>query len=386
MIRKDLRFGRVYLDVFGRSFLLPEKIGKYIIRKHHLNLQNAYGLDFLKNAETVNLFVLPNQNTVSGGIQSIFSICEFSRQVVPEAVSLLVTGPKKKGTYAFVDWFKNDEKIYRWEQVIGNISHAKKMIIHLPDFLSGKFYGKLTAAEIRKLKKIEDLQINILNQNIDAMPAPEEIKSLYNLTKNVTQTVAHDRYASQEICDKWGIPTHLLSVFIDCGKYESYPFEKKEKIIVLSPDEHEYRAKIVAKLQKEMPDFKLVTVCNLTFSEYMDLIAKSYFTITFGEGMDGYFLQPESVGSVGIAVYNDEFFPSKDWKKMRNVYASYDEMHENIATDLKNFCADKALYYQTAAAVTEECKKIYDFNKWLDNMSRFYNKNYDFTPAWGGGN
>ena len=54
-------------------------------------------------------------------------------------------------------------------------------------------------------------------------------KNLYKLTKNITQTLAHDRYATQEICNKWKMPTHLFSVNIDLSKYKNFTFEEKGK-------------------------------------------------------------------------------------------------------------------------------------------------------------
>ena len=68
------------------------------------------------------------------------------------------------------------------------------------------------------------------------MPKVEKLKNLYKLTDNITQTVAHDRYATQEICNKYKIPTHLFSALWDMSAYKKRDFSQKEKIIVLSPD------------------------------------------------------------------------------------------------------------------------------------------------------
>ena len=152
-------------------------------------------------------------------------------------------------------FFKNDEKIYRWEQIVNNAKNVKELIIHIPEYFSDKFSTALTNKDFKFLKQIENVQINILNQNIELMPEPEKIKGLYKINNNVTQTIAHDRYATQEVCDKWQIPTHFLSVHIDTSGYRSYAFEEKEKIIVLSPDEAPYKEAIVKKLKQELPDF-----------------------------------------------------------------------------------------------------------------------------------
>lgn len=303
-----------------------------------VKIQDAYDLTNLNNAKKLILFLIPSPDKciINGGIMSIFLLCETSREINPDATCIISTFPNKKYTYAKNDKFLNNESIYRFSQIVDNAKNLEEMILHIPEYYADDFYNDLTGKDIEFLKSIKNLHINIMNQNIELMPELEKLRDLYKLTNNITQTLAHDRYATQEVCDKWQIPTHLFSVNIDISKYKAYPFEEKEKIIVLSPDCNENKEKIVKKLEKELPDWKLVTVNNMTFTEYMDLISRAFFTITFGEGMDGYFGQPQYVNSVGFAVYNDEFFPNNNWKNFENVYASYDEMYENIVADVKN--------------------------------------------------
>lgn len=341
--------------------------------------QDKYDLSEIKNAKELIVLFIPNIKMITGGIQSIYSICKYSREICPNAVCVISTIPGKY-TYSHNNLFKNDEKIYRWEQIANNIHNAKKVILHVPEYCSGKFYKSLKKDEIEALKGIDDLQVNILNQNIELMPEPKKLKDLYKLTDNITQTIGHHRYATQEVCDKWQMPTHFLSVHIDISSYKSYPFEEKEKIIVLSPDEAPYKQVIVEKLKKELPEFKLVTVENMSFDEYMDLIAKSYFTITFGEGMDGYFLQPVSVGSIGLAVYNERFFPDESWKEFDNVFATREEIIENITVYCKNLYTNKNKYYSVIHELVEKCHQIYSFNNYKDNLKQLYSKNYNFTP------
>ena len=72
------------------------------------------------------------------------------------------------------------------------------MILHIPEYYADDFYNDLTEKDIEFLKSIKKLHINIMNQNIELMPEPEKLKDLYKLTNNITQTIAHDRYATQE--------------------------------------------------------------------------------------------------------------------------------------------------------------------------------------------
>lgn len=340
-----------------------------------IKIQNSYDLSNIKNTKKLIVFFIPPKNDINGGIMSIFSICKYSREICPDAQCVITTFPSKV-TYAHNTFFKNDEKIYRWEQIVNNAKNVKELIIHIPEYFSDKFSTALTNKDFKFLKQIENVQINILNQNIELMPEPEKIKGLYKITNNVTQTIAHDRYATQEVCDKWQIPTHFLSVHIDTSGYRSYAFEEKEKIIVLSPDEAPYKEAIVKKLKQELPDFKLITVENMPFDEYMDLIAKAYFTISFGEGFDGYFNQPQAVRGLGMAVYNSDFFPDESWLELKNVYKSPADMENNIVNDIKELSANKELYYSLINKMNEKLSTLYGEDLFKRNLEKFYKEEY----------
>lgn len=340
-----------------------------------IKIQNSYDLSNIKNTKKMIVFFIPPKNDINGGIMSIFSICKYSREICPDAQCVITTFPSKV-TYAHNTFFKNDEKIYRWEQIVNNAKNVKELIIHIPEYFSDKFSTALTNKDFKFLKQIENVQINILNQNIELMPEPEKIKGLYKITNNVTQTIAHDRYATQEVCDKWQIPTHFLSVHIDTSGYRSYAFEEKQKIIVLSPDEAPYKEAIVKKLKQELPDFKLITVENMPFDEYMDLIAKAYFTISFGEGFDGYFNQPQAVRGLGMAVYNSDFFPDESWLELKNVYKSPADMENNIVNDIKELSANKELYYSLINKMNEKLSTLYGEDLFKRNLEKFYKEEY----------
>lgn len=340
-----------------------------------LKIQDEYQLDNIKNAKFLNVFFIPDKKLINGGILSIYSICKCSREICPDAECVICTVPGKF-TYSHNPYFKNNEKIYRWEQIIKNINNTEKLILHIPEYFAGKFYKTLTQEEKEKLKSIPDLQINILNQNIELMPSQKKLNNLYKLTKNITQTIGHDRYASAEICNKWTITPHFLSVYIEGTSNRVYSFEEKEKTIVLSPDKHPMRENIITSLKKDLPEFNFVTVENLKYSDYIDLISRSLFTITFGEGFDGYFNQPLSVGSLSFAVYNDEFFPDKSWKELDNVYSSFEEMKEKIAGDMKRLLSDSNKYNETVQKSKEKKEELYSKEKFMKNLRNFYAENY----------
>lgn len=373
-IEKNPRHIIVHFFTFKLSFKNKKTTKKAI------KIQNSYDLTDLQNTEKIVLFLVPNLSMISGGLMSIYSMCEYSRNICKDSFCLISTHPGDY-TYAVNDKFKNNEKIYRWEQITKNAKNVKEMILHIPEYYSQEFYSDLGESDIKFLKSIKKLHINIMNQNIELMPEPEGIKNLYELTSQITQTTAHHRYAKQEICDKWTIPMHFFSVYIDYSKYKQYSFDEKEKIIVLSPDSNDFKENIVDKLQRELPDFKLITVQDMTFSEYMDLISKAYFTITFGEGMDGYFCAPHFVNSVGITVYNDNFFPDSSWLNLKNVYSDYNDLLSNLVSDINFLISSPEDYQKIIQEYCYRMMELYSLEKFKDNLERFYKKEYDFFPG-----
>lgn len=347
-----------------------------------MNIQNTYDMTKFRLADKIVVFLAPYAKSISGGVMSIFSLCRYSREICKDSECIIASQPGIS-TYSENDFFKNDEKVYRWKQVVENAQSVKKMILHVPEYIVKDLYKSLDEADINFLKNIEDLQINIMNQNIEQMSESEAFADLYTITNNITQTVAHNRTASQEVCDRFNIPTHLFSVYTDYSRYKQYKFEDKEKLIILSPDNHEKKVAIAEKIQRELPDFKIVTFNNIPYSEYLDLISKAFITITFGEGFDSYFIEPNLVNSLSLTVYNDDFFPDKSWADEKTVYSSYDEMYEKIVDDIKQYTNNKNEYEKITKKLKEKFNKIYDFDKFIDNLKRYYEGKYDFYPKYG---
>jgi len=338
-------------------------------------VQNSFDLAQIKKSENLIIFFIPPTTEVIGGVMSIYSICEHSRKINSDYSCVIATLPGKR-TIAFNDNFKNNEKIYRFEQITHNATNAKHVIIHIPEYFSKIFYKNLDRYEKQFLKNIPDLQINILNQNTKNMP--DDISDLFKITDNITQTIAHNRYANQEYCNKFGIPLHYISVDINLKNYKKYSFEEKEKIILYSKDENLYKQNVLIKLKENFPNWQFIQIDNMTFSQYMDIVAKSYFIISFGEGMDGYFIQPAYVGTIGISVYNNNYFPDESWKTLKNVYVSYDEMINCICKDLHKAAKDEDLYYDIINKQRGMLDKIYNYDNFIENLTRFYNKDYDW--------
>lgn len=367
------------INICGLHFRF--KIKKiYAECQKQIAIQDSYDLSSLLNANSVIVFLVPRKAQVNGGIMSIFSLCRRSRELT-DSFCMLVTFPGNQ-THAENTHFENSEKVYRWSQFIDHAKAVEKLILQIPEFYVEDFYAELPDADKQFLQSIPSLHINILNQNILLMPKPEAVQNLIaKLTTNVSQTTAHSRYATQEVCDTWRIPTHLLSVQLDHPAYKYRTFDMKEKIIALSPDTNEFRSAIVSSLEEGLPDFEIITIHGLTFGEYMDFISRAFCTITFGEGMDAYFLQPPSVGSVAFAVYNADFFPDKSWADLDNIYSDYEQMGKCLVDDINKLLGDRAGYERMITETIEKASRVYSQEGHKDNMERFYQGDYDFYPT-----
>lgn len=366
--------------IFGIKISVKDKKRKYDETMASKFIQDTLDLSELQNSKKVIVFFTPTEAKINGGVISIFNLCKVSRELNRSSFCTISTYPNGN-TYVINDKFPNNEKVLRFDQIVDNAKNVQELILHIPEYYADDFYKDLNENDIDFLKSVPNLHINIMNQNIELMPESKKLKDLYKLTDNITQTIAHNRYATQEICNKWQIPTHLFSTIIDMSMYKKYSFEEKEKIIVLSPDLNDYKNEIVSKLEKDFSDWKLIKVQNMSFRQYVNLISRAYFTITFGEGFDGYFNQPAKVGSIGISVYNDNFFPDKSWLEFSNVFKSYEDMKNNITDVLYHLYNNKDEYSKLSSLHKQKWDAMHDVEQYKDNLRRFYEKEYDFLPV-----
>lgn len=132
-------------------------------------------------------------------------------------------------------------------------------------------------------------------------------------------------------------------------------------------------------LKEKLLDYKIQIINNLTLEDYKQLISKSMFTITFGEGYDGYFIEPFLSDSVSFAVYNTTFFPQQ-FKDAPTVYGSYNEFMDKIIEDIRVLEKDESLYYKYSNETEQMIKEITNDEISLKNLEDFYNDKYDFIP------
>ena len=358
--------------------------------ENEIKKQDTFNLSKAMAAKKIVVFFEIEPYPMCGGQMSLFSYCKFSQQIlgndVPVIMSTLPGGP----IHSKNNWFRNDINILRWEQVLKIIKNKEDVIFHIPeaDIVNPEtgemlFENRLSKDQnsINILKSVKKLSFNVVVQEITKTPAIVFWNILYYFTGNVTMTTAHSNYSTQAVCTKYGVPLKKWSVFIDLEPYEEFSTNKIEKIILLSPDvENPFRFRISDKLRKELPDWQIIDFYRMSFTDCMELTSRSFATITFGEGIDGYYIHPVGVHRLGLTAYNSKFFPSESWKSLRSVYASYEDMYNRVVDDIKFLWEHPDEYKKAVDEISCKAKQEYKFEEYLENLKNFYKGIFDFYP------
>ena len=342
-------------------------------------LQNMYFPKDLESAENIMIILVPYHNVISGGIYSMFSIAEVATKMKSKHGwnVLVMTYPNPSGlTYFKNKNFKNSINVFRFSQITRLIK-SKYIYIHIPELFSASFLNDINIEQKHFLTAKNSVYVNILNQNIDLMPQSNQLLNLKNTFDKVGHSVAHHAYFSKSIVNKYKLDLHLLPAYTDLTMYLSLPLHKKEKLIIYSPDKASYKNKCISILKDSLSDFKFVEIRDITFDTYIDLASRCMFSITFGEGFDGYLSQPMQLGGVGFAVYNDRFFPNSKFHKLYNIFDNKEMMLRDLPIRIKKLLAHPKLYKSTNLKFLDLHNKLYDKKNYDLQILKLCNLDYD---------
>lgn len=337
----------------------------------------------LRSAKKVMVFLVPQQDGISGGVFSLFSIANHMRRLKRHHgyEVVLMTLPSSGGqTYFRNTSFRNAENVYRISQ-IELCEAAREVYLLVPEY-AVEYFCKTVSSQVREyLGGKERVSVNICNQNIELMPGKDSIDQLHCLADCVSQSVAHHAYFSQEVADRFGLPTLLLPAYTDLSAYPAAAFAEKENLIIHSPDDAPYKKACLNEIARKMPDYELVEIRGITFDKYMDLATRCKYSITFGEGFDGYLAQPIYQGGVGFAVYNTEFFPAAHLLQYENIFSSGDEMIANVCDVMRRLERDEDAYSRLNRAFMAEYHKLYSYDEYVDRVRKLAIQQFDYFPA-----
>jgi len=318
------------------------------------------------------VFLIPGDNKINGGVISIFSLAEETGKLghIHNAKTFICTFPGDPPLRRFTR-LENSVQLLDLHGLLATIRKNSSVLIHLPEMFVERFVGHGSTLAVA-FPEIE-WRFNILLQNIDLIPSKVHVEALQRLG-TVTCTTAHLAYSNKETEARLGCPVHHFSAWVSPDKYRYVKYEEKENLVILSPDCHPRRKEILDTILSEMGHFKFVTIKKMTYEDYKKLIARAKFSLTFGEGLDGYFAEPILSGGIGSAVYNNKFF-TEDFAGQPFVYKSWDDLKNNFARDALSVDNPDDFENIQAKQYAMICSQ-YSHVQYAANIEEFYKNNY----------
>ena len=333
--------------------------------KIHQN--SAVKKHYPKNTENVIVFMVPGWDVIAGGVLSIISMSEESNKLdyIHGAEVILCSVPYEPilTKYTLVE---HTGCIYRLNLILKYFNKCNNMTIHIPEYACGALV-KYFLNNFQKTQTIRKININIMLQNIKMMSDVDTVNGLKKYG-NVTITTAHDRYSTREVSQLYGCPLHIMSTYVDPQQSKRVSFNKKEDLLIVSPDPHPMKDEILQQIQKTFPDIVIKIIQNIPYTEYKHLIEQAKWSLTFGEGLDNYFLEMIWSGGIGFAVYNEDFF-TPDFIPI--TIATYKQLSESIHGSIvllneeSKFNKFQQIQYDIASS-------HYNYDNYVKNLENFY--------------
>lgn len=355
--------------------VLTKSINDPKIRKKQKHLlEQTYD----EKTDKLIIFLTSGYDMVNGGILSISSIYEETKKLVEVhgSQTILCTTPGEPLILKYTK-FENQNYIFNFSDVLSYFNNLKSLTLHIPEYACKLFLNNLSRNDNLILNQIEDLKINLLIQNIEV--ATDNLKAINKVKKrfkNVTGTTAHENYSNHAIRKKLGIPLHKLSTYVSPEIYEYKNYKEKKDLMIVSHDKHTRKSEVLKSIKRKLPYLKIEIIKDMTYNEYKNIISEAKWALTFGEGLDGYFIEPIFSGAISYSVYNPKFF-TKDFKYLETVYLDYDQLIQKLPRDLEKLDNENSyvIYQQKQYNL---CSKYYDYEEYLNNLKLFYQGDYTF--------
>ena len=343
------------------------------IRMAQCNLLKA---NFNPSEEKLIIFLTPGVDIVNGGILSISSIYKETRNLrqLHQSQVLLCTVPGEPRLLRYTR-FRNENDLFELSAVLRHFAGLKALMIHIPEYAIEPFLQNLSSRDYRTLRGIKNLRINVMLQNIKLLRNFGLFEPLRALG-SVSCTTAHERYSSTEIRERIGSPLHKLSTYVSPEHYERRSYRDKRNLMIVSPDFNPRKSEILRQISRELPSLEVKTVQDMSYEEFKAFVANAKWALTFGEGLDNYFIETVFSGGISFAVYNAIFFTS-DFRSLNTVYRDFDHLSKRICSDITNLNNEEE-YLRYQDQEYQLCAKYYSYQDYLHNLELFYRGEFTF--------
>ncbi|MFM4841645.1 glycosyltransferase family 2 protein [Aeromonas veronii] len=308
---------------------------------------------------------------ISGGLISIYSISE---QLKINGYEVIMIGEPGPFTCNKNDKFPNNEWLIP-ASIFLQANFTSFDFVLLPEVKVNEF---ITFSQKNKLTFNKAI-INILNQNIELMPGRQSIAQLKMMCKKVTMTTAHEHYSTQAISNKFSIPLKHISTYLSFSDYNIVPFKEKNDVVLYSPDVNVFKNKVLSKLSSHFTKLKLIEIKNISYAGYKVCLQEAKYSISFGEGLDNYYIEPFFTGGIGFTIFNPQFMDER-FLLLDNVFSSYAEMERSICDVIARLESDNEFYKGLHFKNYSLLASIYDEKVYVKKIQEYLKGNYDYVP------
>jgi hypothetical protein len=271
-------------------------------------------------------------------------------------------------------WFENSRYTLDLDSVLKRCGQLEYLLLHIPDYQVNQVSEWLASASQTLLRNVRELHLNVMIFNIDLMKA-QNVAGLTRFGK-VTCTTAHEAYSNPATRATMGVALHRLVICTGAEFYSPSPYQDKESILIVSPDTHPLRELVLQKIARMLPDLRIQVIQDLSYEDYRRLIRRAKWSLTFGEGLDGYFSEPVFSGGISFAVYNERFF-TPAFAKLDTVYPSWAALVDGIVEDLQRL-DEPAIYNRCWRQAYDLLSDHLNTERFRENLRMFYRGEYTF--------
>jgi FkbM family methyltransferase len=338
------------------------------------------------SSETLIIFFNVALDVIGGGMLSINRFVACAQEIYAEGSTcgVAMSGVPLSSKSVEFTHFKAAAQQVEFKFLVEE-TDPETVKIFVPENFSLGFVKSLSDQEMQWLHSRKNFKLFVLNQNEQLMPSPTEFKdTILSLTKNVVITTAHSRYCTSRTSARYLAPVKQLTPILPIMKYRT--LGEKERIILLSPDPIDQRYKgvtreqVLIKLRAELPDFEFVTVQNLSLDAYLDLASRAMFSLTFGEGLDGYFIEPVLSGGVSFAIFNSVFFP-ESFASAKTIFLSWDLLIEQLPPIVRRLSQSEESYENQTKMLQSLLSQEYSYERSKHDMTSLFEDEVDHNPT-----
>lgn len=325
-------------------------------------------------ARRLIIFLNPGFDGPSGGVMSIAAIYRETQalQKLHGARVAMCTVPGEPPLLKYT-WFNNHNYLLDLEALLRRCGNLDYLLIHIPEYAVNQVSDWL-GTYWSGLQTVRELHLNVLVQNIDLVEG-QDMRALKRFG-NVTSTTAHEAYSNAETREALGVALHRLSCCNGPELYSPSGYEDKQPLLMVSHDKHPLKETVLLEIKKALPGLGIQVIQDLKYEDYFEVARSTKWSLTFGEGLDGYFSDPVFSGGVAFAVFNARYF-TPAFAKLETVYPSWDVLIEKITTDLHRL-DEPVAYKRCGRQAWELLNELYSTERFRENLRAFYRGEYTF--------